>query len=102
MLYYFANCSRRQKYTPLPPLRHPKVCSPAATPLSPARCLTHRQGVVPPVVLALQELEAAAVADLVGGGRSAEGPGAQVDHHDQQHWCQPLQQLLVRQLNLVR
>ena len=57
---------------------------------------------VPPVVLALLEGEPAGVLDDLGLRRRAQRPRAQEDEHDEKDGEHPLQQLLVRQLHLVR
>lgn len=64
--------------------------------------LTDGQTVVPPVVRALGELHGRPGEDVLARRRVAGRPRAQVhggDEHDGHH---PLQQLLVRQLELVR
>lgn len=64
--------------------------------------LTYGQAVIPPVVRALLEPEALVVHDLLRRGRIRECPGPQVDQHDQEDGDHPLQQLLVREFDLVR
>ena len=56
---------------------------------------------VPPVVLALLELLPVLQADLHRPGRVADGPGGQVDDHDEEDGEHPLEKLLVGQLQLV-
>uniref|UniRef100_A0A182IJG9 Uncharacterized protein n=1 Tax=Anopheles atroparvus TaxID=41427 RepID=A0A182IJG9_ANOAO len=61
---------------------------------------------IPLVALAAQDPESSSrertATYLLGGRRGRQGPGAEVDEHDQQDRDHPLQQLLVGQLNLVR
>lgn len=62
---------------------------------------TYGQAVIPPVVGALRELHGGPGEDVLAGGRIAGRPSAQINGGHQHDGHHPLQQLLVRQLQLV-
>ena len=62
---------------------------------------TSSQCVVPPIVCALLEHELITVLQYDSFRRVADGPRPKVHNHDQQDRGQPLQQLVVRQFDLV-
>lgn len=65
------------------------------------RIFTDSQAVIPPVVRTLVELQVVIIRDYLGVGRRADGPRSEINQHHQQNGHHPLQQLFVRQLNLM-
>lgn len=63
--------------------------------------LTNEQTMIPPVVVALLKLEFIPVDNVDGLGRIGDGPGCQVDGHHEENGKEPLQELLIGELDLV-
>lgn len=82
-------------------ITHSKSESPAEKDRDCFRIFTDSQAVIPPVVRTLVELQVVIIRDYLGVRRRADGPRSEINQHHQQNGHHPLQQLFVRQLNLM-